>query len=433
MVAQRRSSRLGLRVRDPVAGRVRDALAETLRVRLRVRLRVWLRVRDALGVPAGEPLGVPAGDALELALAPPPLPGGSYRHHTPLVTGAPRKPPSCTWYTREPTAVSTAVDAPALGAQSGAPGSSRASSLPTRQLKGSAHVGQPVPTYSTVLLAVSPHVLMVSVPPSCTPAPSDRNSSARGPTKNVDSPLTQLPDECSPATPAAPARSNASAAVEPASPLSVVMGLRAAPHMLVPLGDGVAVRVRVGVVVRERLPLLEGVPVGDAVGVAAAVSDADVDGVSVGDADSDAVADAEPVAESVLLGVPDAEPVPVAERVDDPVAGGVAEAVGVTLRLGGNACASDRPPLTAPARTGRPRTRPPVARRPASAAIAASQLPAAAAPPPGTALRSTPLRDCMSGISPVTLEKSTQLASGSVDESMLPHAESAACPSGAAA
>jgi hypothetical protein len=239
------------------------------------------------------------------------------------------------------------------------------------------------------------------------------------------------PPSASPA--AAPARSNASAAVEPASPLSVVMGLRAAPHMLVPLGDGVAVRVRLGVVVRERLPLLDGVPVGDAVGVAAAVSEPDVDAVSVGDADSDAVADAEPVAESVLLGVPDAEPVQVAERVDDPVAGGVAEAVGVTLRLGGNACASDRPPPAAPARTGRPRMRPPVARRPASAAIAASQLPAAAAPPPGTALRSTPLRDCMSGISPVTLEKSTQLASASMGESMLPHAESAACPSGAVA
>jgi hypothetical protein len=219
------------------------------------------------------------------------------------------------------------------------------------------------------------------------------------------------------------------------------MGLRAAPHMLVPVGDGVAVRVRVGDAVVDGVPLLHDVPVADVVGDLLAVGDDEGDGVleadgvgdrlAVSDDEGDGVTDAEPVLERVPLGVSVKEAVGVADLDDDPDGGGVTEGAGVELPLGGNACASERtpPPL---ARTGRPRTLRPVVRRPASMAAAASQLPAAAAPP-GMALRRTPLRDCMSGCSPVTLEKSKQLASDSTGDSMPPHAESADCHSGAAA
>ena len=66
-------------------------------------------------------------------------------------------------------------------AHAGAVGSSRASSEPTRQLKGDDHVGQPVPTYSTVLLRVCPHVVSVSVPPTGVLAPSDNLYTRRAP------------------------------------------------------------------------------------------------------------------------------------------------------------------------------------------------------------------------------------------------------------
>ena len=54
-------------------------------------------------------------------------------------------------------------------------------SLPATHANGSAHVGQPVPTYSTVLLALWPHVVMVSVPPSGVDVPSSSAYSSREP------------------------------------------------------------------------------------------------------------------------------------------------------------------------------------------------------------------------------------------------------------
>ena len=74
-------------------------------------------------------------------------------------------------------ATTDTVDASALPPQPGA----AALSLPARQLKGSAHVGQPVPTYSTVLLALWPHVVTVSTPPSGVVAPRSSAYSSRAP------------------------------------------------------------------------------------------------------------------------------------------------------------------------------------------------------------------------------------------------------------
>ena len=67
------------------------------------------------------------------------------------------------------------MDARGLGAQLGA------FSLPATHANGSAHVGQPVPTYSTVLLAVWPHVVSVSVPPSGVSLPRSSAYSNREP------------------------------------------------------------------------------------------------------------------------------------------------------------------------------------------------------------------------------------------------------------
>ena len=64
-------------------------------------------------------------------------------------------------------AMSVIVDASGLLAHDGA------SSPPTRHPNGSAHVGQPVPTYNAVLLRVSPHVVSVRVPPSVALSPND--------------------------------------------------------------------------------------------------------------------------------------------------------------------------------------------------------------------------------------------------------------------
>ena len=85
-------------------------------------------------------------------------------------------------------AISVTVDARAL------PGHAAASSLPTRQPNGSAHAGQPVPTYSTVLLRVTPQVVRVSVPPSGTVAPNVNEYTSRAPGKNALNPALHVPD-----------------------------------------------------------------------------------------------------------------------------------------------------------------------------------------------------------------------------------------------
>ena len=61
------------------------------------------------------------------------------------------------------------------------PHTGAALSLPTTQPNGRSHVGQPVPIYSTVLLAVNPHVVSVSTPPSGVRLPRKIEYSSRKP------------------------------------------------------------------------------------------------------------------------------------------------------------------------------------------------------------------------------------------------------------
>ena len=116
-------------------------------MRERERLAVRLRVRDALRLRVAVALRVAAAD------------GGLYAHCNPAVTPRPPAPPTWTKYVRW-VMVSASVEARRLEPHAAA------SSLPARHPNGSAHDGQPVPAYSTVLLAVSPHVDSRRVPPS---------------------------------------------------------------------------------------------------------------------------------------------------------------------------------------------------------------------------------------------------------------------------
>jgi len=68
-----------------------------------------------------------------------------------------------------------------------------------RHPNGWLHEGQPVPTYSTVLLAVSPHVLIVSVPPSTVASSSINLYTNRAPGENVLNPAVHEPDVYMPA------------------------------------------------------------------------------------------------------------------------------------------------------------------------------------------------------------------------------------------
>ena len=74
-------------------------------------------------------------------------------------------------------AVTATVDASTLPPHVG----DAAWSLPATHPNGTAHDGQPVPTYSTVLLALWPHVVMVIVPPSGVEVPSSSANSSREP------------------------------------------------------------------------------------------------------------------------------------------------------------------------------------------------------------------------------------------------------------
>ena len=138
-----------------------------------------LRVRDRLGdggrVPLREPPPLTALDAVALRDDG----GGEYAHRRPLTTGAPLTPPTCTYRLRAGTPRSTSVDA--SGLPSHAAPASPALSLPARHPNGAAHNGQPVPTYSAVLLVVWPHVVSVSVPPSGVAGPRKSAYTRRDP------------------------------------------------------------------------------------------------------------------------------------------------------------------------------------------------------------------------------------------------------------
>jgi hypothetical protein len=302
-------------------------------------------------------------------------------------------------YARAPTPGSTAVDAcrldgqpppPRAGGSAAAAGSSPASSLPTRHAKGTAHDGHPVPTYSTVLLAVAPHVVTTSVPPSGVPTPRSRKKSARGPGNSADSPRAQLPEVYRPPTPAGPPRSTG-AGNNPATPYSDVMGARD-PHMGVWDTEAVGVAVADSELVGDAVTGGVRLRVGVAVDVREAVDVAVDERVAVGEGVGDGVA--------VAVRVPLADSDAVLDAVADCVA--VADGVGVAVADGGNTADRDSTPGAPP--TGSPNSVRPVGcwGASASAAAPASQL----AAPLGMTDFSMPVRTCRLGTSALTLANS---------------------------
>ena len=127
-------------------------------------------------------------------------------------------------------------------------------SLPTMHPNGRSHAGQPVPTYSTVSLALWPHVVTVSVPPSGTPAPRSSAYSNREPPKNARKPLAHVPDVYMPGVPAETVDSRGEVPLAPISRRT-----SGSPRQTGGDGDGVAVRVAVGLRERVRLGVPDGV------------------------------------------------------------------------------------------------------------------------------------------------------------------------------
>ena len=123
---------------------------------------VPVSVADGEGVAVGLPVDVGVNE------------GGTYCHVKPVVTGAPSSPLATMYMVRVLSGVIASVEASAFSSHELASGSSSESSFPRRHWNDSPLVGHPMPAYRTVLLAVLPHVLMSSVPPSRTPAPSSR-------------------------------------------------------------------------------------------------------------------------------------------------------------------------------------------------------------------------------------------------------------------
>ena len=114
-----------------------------------------------------------------------------------------------------------------------------ASSLPATHPNGCAHDGQPVPTYSTVLLAVWPHVVSVSVPPAGAAGSRYRAYTRRGPGKNVWKPAEHAPAVYMPPLPDAAVDARG---VTPLSPARVMTVLSPPPtRQTGRVGDGVRV------------------------------------------------------------------------------------------------------------------------------------------------------------------------------------------------
>jgi hypothetical protein len=229
---------LGLRVRLRVAGREADRDGDADRLRDRDRVRD--RVRDGLRVAVCDALAVP--------------PGGVYAHDRPVTAAAPGNAPTWIKYTRDAACASVTVDADGLGAHAGPLPASPALSLPARHCAGTAHVGQPRPTYSTVSSPVAPHVVTVRLPPSTVAGPRFRKYTSRGPAMNVENPDRQLPDVYMPALPYS---ATLAGGALPAGPSSVVTLRTGAPHMAGGVGDAlrlpvpVVVLVGVAVLVRD--------------------------------------------------------------------------------------------------------------------------------------------------------------------------------------
>jgi hypothetical protein len=187
-------------------------------------------------------------------------------------------------------------------------------SLPARHPNGSAHLGQPVPTYSTVSLAVWPHVVTVSVPPGGVYRPRNSEKTSRLPGKKERNPVAQLPDVYMPPQPAADVDSGCTVPTVPVSGMT-----HGIPRQMG--SDGVGVRVGVGL----RVPLPLRLPVGVPDGVRRGDGDAVGGGVSVEEADGGGVGDGDCVGGGVPPGVPVRDGVPDGVRLDDGLSDGSAD------------------------------------------------------------------------------------------------------------
>ena len=217
------------------------------------------------------------------------------------------------------------MDAPGLPGHAPPCPPSPASSLARTHWNDSVHVGQPSPTYSTVLSAVWPHVVTVSVPPSGAPGPRLRKYTSRGAPKKVEKePAGHEPDVYSPGV---PHRTTSTRGATPDAPASVVTLVTGGRHMA--LGDGVrgGVRLPVALPVGVPVPDGEGVPVVELVSVALGDGVAVAERVAVELAVADAVRDA--VALTLAEGVCDSD----RDAVGDVVPEGVPEPVADAERL----------------------------------------------------------------------------------------------------
>jgi hypothetical protein len=160
-------------------------------------------------------------------------------------------------------AVTATLDASGFPPHAAAPA---ALSLPATHPNGRSHAGHPVPTYSTVLLALCPHVVSVSVPPSGVADPRSSAYSSREPPKKARKPDAHVPDVYMPGMPSVAVDTRGAV---PATPVS--RRTSGSPRHTGGVGDGVAVRLAVGAPVRVPLGVRVGVPVGVRVGVPVAL------------------------------------------------------------------------------------------------------------------------------------------------------------------
>ena len=210
------------------------------------------------------------------------------------------------------------VDARELPPHAGA----AALSLPATHPNGRSHAGQPVPTYSTVLLSLWPHVVTVSSPPSGVAEPRSSAYSSREPPKNARNPVAHVPDVYMAGMPATAVDSRGAVPLVPVSRRT-----SGNPRHTGGVGVGVAVQVLDALPVRARLGAPLGVPVRLALGVP--VPKALEEPVPVALDEPVPVALDEPVPVALEELVPVAMDVPVCVTLDDTVPIWLAEPVPV--------------------------------------------------------------------------------------------------------
>ena len=149
--------------------------------------------------------------------------------------------------------VTATVDASGFAPHAAGPA---ALSLPATHPNGRSHAGQPVPTYSTVLLAEWPHVVSVSTPPRGVAEPRSSAKSSRAPPKKARKPWVHVPAVYMPGMPSAAVDSRGAVPLAPVSSRT-----RGSPRHTGGDGDGVAVRLAVGAPLRVWLGVPVGVPV----------------------------------------------------------------------------------------------------------------------------------------------------------------------------